>query len=300
MRGLNETANSLDFIEGIILSSYLQTYSIELQILRILSSYLQILSSYIISSYSYNIQKQLISCSAHERTKLIIEDLGDECIAVAANTEMDEIPPDTVSKKLSTHYLAAENASLEECALRELLLLSPFLHTYLLPIYILFIVCAHVFRKPKIVSFSEVNFLRAKTDYYVCLYHCFSDNYIILVRPISLNMLFGAAFIAYNLHAPITICKKSKEDNAALSEFAFINFYTSCTRRTPNMHDISLIFCQHFLIHLINLTMHLEYIYHGQHESWVLDHFLIILEARYLDALLFLDFSDYNMSTCDI
>jgi hypothetical protein len=57
-------------------------------------------------------------------------------------------------------------------------------------------------------------------------------------------MLFGAAFIAYNLHAPMTICKKSKEDNAvvwplwhfavtgesthrkgakALSEFAFVN-----------------------------------------------------------------------------
>jgi hypothetical protein len=37
----------------------------------------------------HKIQKQLISCSAHERTKLIIEDLGDECIAVLADESSD-------------------------------------------------------------------------------------------------------------------------------------------------------------------------------------------------------------------
>jgi hypothetical protein len=37
----------------------------------------------------HKIQKQLISCCAHETTKLIMEDLGDECFAVLADESSD-------------------------------------------------------------------------------------------------------------------------------------------------------------------------------------------------------------------
>jgi hypothetical protein len=37
----------------------------------------------------HKIQKQIISCCAHETTKLIIEDLGDGCFAVIADKSSD-------------------------------------------------------------------------------------------------------------------------------------------------------------------------------------------------------------------